>query len=320
MALDPECRQVGCPGAYRLLTTPSICTVLTAAGGLTGTYDLGFTGDIKLPLHQPDGGLRRQQCFPGCHAGPQPGRGRQTANQIATRPRASTAFPTDNTLRQRVCSVSRPILRRRMPSTQLSGENRRLQPRSAPDRVRQPASRGGRDSIACARPSARWPAAANDVDPDFRSSAARSRRRSRRGLGRWAFGSWGHTGGDGNAATLDRSISGIVHRGRYPGDRQLAGRRLRRLQQILLQCRQRQFLRHEQQLRSRRLWRQSMGQPRPALRRGHQAGTTCTTSRSVGFAGYADSLGAGYGAGTAQVFGDLGYRIDAGPVGLELPS
>src|SRR5262249_22830403 len=36
------------------------------------------------------------------------------------------------------------------------------------------------------------------------------------------------------------------------------------------------------------------------------------TSRSVVFPGFNDQLSSRYDAGTAQVFGDLGYRIDAG--------
>ena len=41
------------------------------------------------------------------------------------------------------------------------------------------------------------------------------------------------------------------------------------------------------------------------------------TTRRVGFAGFADKLEAGYDAGTAQVFGELGYTIDVGAIALE---
>jgi outer membrane autotransporter protein len=41
------------------------------------------------------------------------------------------------------------------------------------------------------------------------------------------------------------------------------------------------------------------------------------TSRTVAFAGFGDGLKADYNAGTAQVFGELGYRIDLGRVALE---
>ncbi|CAB3797763.1 autotransporter domain-containing protein [Paraburkholderia fynbosensis] len=41
------------------------------------------------------------------------------------------------------------------------------------------------------------------------------------------------------------------------------------------------------------------------------------TSRSVAFAGYADHLDAGYDAGTAQVFGEVGYRFDVDNVKVE---
>jgi outer membrane autotransporter protein len=41
------------------------------------------------------------------------------------------------------------------------------------------------------------------------------------------------------------------------------------------------------------------------------------TARSIAFAGFGDSLKGSYTAGTAQVFGELGYRIDLGRVALE---
>jgi outer membrane autotransporter protein len=41
------------------------------------------------------------------------------------------------------------------------------------------------------------------------------------------------------------------------------------------------------------------------------------TNRSVAFPGFSDSLSGDYNAGTFQVFGEAGYRIDAGPVAFE---
>jgi outer membrane autotransporter protein len=41
------------------------------------------------------------------------------------------------------------------------------------------------------------------------------------------------------------------------------------------------------------------------------------TRRTVGFAGFGDRLKAGYDAGTAQVFGELGYRVELGKLALE---
>ncbi|MBT2323719.1 autotransporter domain-containing protein [Variovorax paradoxus] len=41
------------------------------------------------------------------------------------------------------------------------------------------------------------------------------------------------------------------------------------------------------------------------------------TSRSVAFAGFADSLSADYDSSTTQLFGEAGHRIDAGSVALE---
>ena len=42
-----------------------------------------------------------------------------------------------------------------------------------------------------------------------------------------------------------------------------------------------------------------------------------STSRSVAFQGFADQLAADYDAGTAQAFGELAYRTDAGPFAFE---
>ncbi|WP_181832507.1 autotransporter domain-containing protein [Bosea caraganae] len=55
---------------------------------------------------------------------------------------------------------------------------------------------------------------------------------------------------------------------------------------------------------------------------GLRAGASYTwhdvdTRRTVSFTGFGDSLKGGYNAGTAQVFGELGYRVDLGRVALE---
>ncbi|WP_248312082.1 autotransporter-associated beta strand repeat-containing protein [Bosea sp. BK604] len=55
---------------------------------------------------------------------------------------------------------------------------------------------------------------------------------------------------------------------------------------------------------------------------GLRAGASYTwhdveTSRTVAFAGFGNSLKSDYNAGTAQVFGELGYRFDVGQVALE---
>ncbi|WP_163071519.1 autotransporter outer membrane beta-barrel domain-containing protein, partial [Acinetobacter baumannii] len=40
-------------------------------------------------------------------------------------------------------------------------------------------------------------------------------------------------------------------------------------------------------------------------------------SRSIAFAGFADTLKSHYGARTAQAFGELGYRVRAGQLAFE---
>jgi outer membrane autotransporter protein len=126
----------------------------------------------------------------------------------------------------------------------------------------------------------------------------------------WArgFGSWGHTNSDGNAARLNRSIGGVFtgvdvplsddlrvgglagySRGRFDGDRGVG----------------------------------DSTDGHVAAHVGGQWGALTAragmayawhdlhTLRSIGFSGFADRLTADYRAGTAQAFGELGYRFTA---------
>jgi outer membrane autotransporter protein len=130
------------------------------------------------------------------------------------------------------------------------------------------------------------------------------------------FGSWGRTGSDGNAATLTRSTEGFFVGVDAPVfDSWRVG-----------------VLAGYGSTTSDVDGRNSSGSSDDyhlgvyggtqwgAL--GFRAGASHTwqdisTRRTVSFPGFNDGLGASYQAGMTQVFGDLGYRIDAGPAALE---
>ncbi|WP_230978917.1 autotransporter outer membrane beta-barrel domain-containing protein [Ollibium composti] len=131
-----------------------------------------------------------------------------------------------------------------------------------------------------------------------------------------AFGSWGSTDGDGNAAGLDRSVGGF-----FTGiDGQVAENvRLG----IMTGYSHTNF-----DVDGRSSSGESdnyhlgiyAGSQMGAL--GLRAGAAYTwhdisTSRSVAFPGFADSLTADYNAGTFQAFGEAGYRIDTASASFE---
>jgi outer membrane autotransporter protein len=131
-----------------------------------------------------------------------------------------------------------------------------------------------------------------------------------------AFGSWGHTEGNGNAASLSRSTTGFVLGVDAPvADSWRVG--------VLGGYSSSAFD------VSRRVSSGSSDNYHVGVYAGTQWGGFAvragaaytwhdmTTSRSVSFAGFSDSLQADYNAGTTQIFGDLGYRIDMGPIALE---
>ncbi|MFC7395573.1 autotransporter outer membrane beta-barrel domain-containing protein, partial [Chelatococcus sp. GCM10030263] len=126
-----------------------------------------------------------------------------------------------------------------------------------------------------------------------------------------AFGSWGHTEGDGNAASLTRSTTGFFLGADAPVASNLRLGVLGGYSSSSFGI-------------NRRLSSAGSDDYHVGIYGGTQwgalgfrAGASYTwhdlkTSRSVAFPGFADSLTASYDAGTTQVFGDLGYRIDMG--------
>ncbi len=131
-----------------------------------------------------------------------------------------------------------------------------------------------------------------------------------------AFGAWGHTDGSENAARLNQSTSGVLIGADTPvSDTWRAGA----------------FGGYDQstfRLGARNSHGTSDNYSLGAYAGaqwgplGLRLGTSYTwhdvdTDRSVDFAGYSDRLHAKYDAGTAQVFGELGYTMQAGVVRFE---
>ncbi|HWL46264.1 MAG TPA: autotransporter domain-containing protein, partial [Sphingomonadaceae bacterium] len=130
-----------------------------------------------------------------------------------------------------------------------------------------------------------------------------------------AFGSWGHTDGNGNAASLTRSTTGFL----LGADAPVTGN----VRLGVLGGYSSSSFGINRRLSSAGSDNYHVGiyggTEWGAL--GLRAGASYTwhdlkTSRSVAFPGFADNLTAGYDAGTTQVFGDLGYRIDLGGTAL----
>ena len=130
-----------------------------------------------------------------------------------------------------------------------------------------------------------------------------------------AFGSWGSTDSDGNAAGMDRDTGGLL----IGADRQVGDWRVG-----LLAGYSRSNFKARDRASSAKSNNYHLGlyggTQWDAL--GLRAGLAYTwhdvdTKRSVSLPGLRDSAGTRYHAGTLQVFGELGYGIDAGAVRFE---
>ena len=134
----------------------------------------------------------------------------------------------------------------------------------------------------------------------------------------WAqgFGSWGHTDSDGNAAHLSRSTGGFLVGGDAPifdtWRLGLHGGYSRTSFDVKDRASSGSSDNYHLGLYAGTQWG-NLGFRAGAAYTGHDI----SSSRTVAFAGFADSLSGNYHAGTAQVFGDLGYRIAVNHVALE---
>ena len=302
-------------GNYQPTTT---YTILTAAGGRTGTF-AGVTSNLAFLnpelTYDPTNvylTLSRNDVTFGSIGG--------TFNQRQAGA-GTESLGMGNPLWNAVVQLSAPMARAAFD--QLSGEvhastktalyeDSRLVRDGALSRLR---SAFGGGAVA-AGPSTAQVAAVDDGSCSTEVCQAVPPTQS--GIAAWAqgFGSWGYTSGNGNAAGLSRSTGGVLvgvdaavfevarlglfggysHTNFNVADRQSSGGS-----------------------DNIHLGAYGGAQWGPI---GVRAGLAYTwhnlsTSRSVAFAGFADSLRATYGAGTFQLFGEAGYRFDVGPATFE---
>ncbi|MBN9547923.1 MAG: autotransporter domain-containing protein [Alphaproteobacteria bacterium] len=130
------------------------------------------------------------------------------------------------------------------------------------------------------------------------------------------FGSWGHTGSDGNAARLDRSTGGLL----LGFDARVVD--TWRLGLVAGYSRTDFEVRDRVSSGASDNYHLGLygGTRWGAL--GFRTGLAYTwhdiyTNRSVAFPGFVDSLKSNYRAGTFQAFGDLGYRVDTAAASFE---
>ncbi|WP_336813327.1 autotransporter outer membrane beta-barrel domain-containing protein [Bosea sp. MMO-172] len=130
------------------------------------------------------------------------------------------------------------------------------------------------------------------------------------------FGGWGFTNGDGNAARLSRSTGGFLIGGDAPIFDTWRLGMMAGYSRTTFNVRDRASSgssdNYHLGLYAGTQWG-NLGFRTGAAYTWHDI----TTSRSVAFPGFGDSLKGDYRAGTAQVFGELGYGIRAGRFGFE---
>ena len=124
-----------------------------------------------------------------------------------------------------------------------------------------------------------------------------------------AYGSWGDRSGDGNAASFDRSTGGL-----FVGGDALVGDAWR-LGMLAGYGRSSFDSDARGSSGTARSWHLGVYGATQLGALGLSAGASYSwnrieTARSVAFPGFADRLSASYDAGTAQFFGEAGYRID----------
>ncbi|MGJ7507002.1 autotransporter-associated beta strand repeat-containing protein [Variovorax sp. GT1P44] len=298
------------PGAYSL---NSRYTVLTAGNGVTGRYTLGgdTSGTFFRLVDSYDANnvyLMPEQVRNFVSAA-------QTHNEIATA-RSLNDLPDGNRLKDAVGLLETDV-QARDAFNQLSGEihaSAKTQMIEAShfvrdastDRVRQAlCAVGGADPRISAKAIGKESTlAAMECNPDRPVAWARS------------FGSWGSTDADGNAAKLDRSIGGLL------GGADLRVADTWRVGMMAGYSRS-SFNAHDRNASG------SSDDYDIGVYGGTQWGDlglrlgaaytwhAIDTSRAVSFPGYTDRLGGKYNAGTTQVFGELGQRIDAGTIQYE---
>ncbi|KAA0182580.1 autotransporter domain-containing protein, partial [Cupriavidus gilardii] len=287
-------------------------TVLTAAGGLNGRFALagdtavtaflGLTGDYDAN----NAYLVVQQSRAIDDAG-------QTPNQVQVG-RGLESLPGNDPLKNAVLNLGDDATPRNALD-QLSGEiHASLRTAAIEDGrfVRDAATDRLRDTF-CGVGSQQ-----HKRDTDGARNAQADCGPEARRPGGWArvFGAWGNANGNGNAGAIDHSTGGILLGTDAPLSDNLRVGVMAGYSHTRVDVDSRRSSGSTDNYHAGVYGGGQWG----AL--GLRAGAAYTwqdisTSRTVGFAGFRDHAKADYHAGMAQVFGDLGYRIDAGRYAYE---
>jgi outer membrane autotransporter protein len=154
------------------------------------------------------------------------------------------------------------------------------------------------------------------LDPSTTSNVAVAPTTDRFALWGQGFGGWGHSNSDGNAARLNRSTSGFLIGGDAPIFETWRLGMMAGYSRTTFNVRDRASSgasdNYHLGLYGGTQWG-NLGFRTGAAYTWHDM----TMNRSIAFAGFGDSLKADYQAGTAQIFGELGYGIRAGQFGFE---
>lgn len=290
-------------------------TVLTADGGVTGTYSL--TGDTQTAF------VRLFDSYDATHVYLNTEKVR-SFTEVATSPNqaavatALESLPETNGLVNAVAFLPSDFAARdafdqlsvdiHASSKTAALEDSRFVREAAIDRLR---------TASCA-PGSASPAQQLQQQQQPQQAGAGCTPADNQARSTWGqvSGSWGHIDGNGNAAKLKRDIGGFVV-GADTGVGE--GWRVGGLAGYSRASADTDARNSSARTDSYHLGVYGSSQwGATALRLGaSQSWNKLDTSRSVAFAGFADSVSASYDSTTSQLFGEVGHRIDAGTVALE---
>ncbi|WP_185878796.1 autotransporter domain-containing protein [Variovorax sp. MHTC-1] len=282
-------------------------TVLTADGGVTGTYSL--KGDTQSAFVQLVDSYDANHVYLSAQKVRSFTDAAATPNQVAVST-ALESLPDDHGLVQAVAWLPNDFAARdafNQLSVDIHASNKtamledsRFVREAAIDRLRTAACAPGSASAAPQQPSE----GCTPADNQARTAWSQ------------VFGSWGHIDGNGDAAKLKRDIGGFV----VGADTGVgAGWRVGGLGGYSRASADTDARNSSAKTDSYHLGLYGSTQwGATALRLGASHSWNKTdTSRSVAFAGFADSVSAQYDSTTTQLFGEVGHRIEAGTVALE---
>jgi outer membrane autotransporter protein len=291
------------PGAYRL---GALYTVMTATGGVTGTYVLaGDTANLTTFLglvgaYDPDHAYLqvvqiRSLTDPA-----------KTPNQIATSGGLESLPTTDPVLNAALNLPTDEAARQAFD--QLSGEGFASIKTALIDD-----SRLVRDA-ADARLRDAFCAVGGDADTNTKHPRDADCNSDHANIWAQTLGSWGHTDSNGNAGSLSTGTSGLLFGGDVPVASIWRVGAMAGYSNTSIDARDTTAGSDNYHLGA------YAGTQRGAF--GLRFGAAYTWSdissnRSVSFSGLADQLRADYDAATAQAFAEIGYRVDAGRIALE---